>query len=329
MTPRRLLRLLGTRDQRVFVLGVNEERITILSQQTRALNLVYALDKDWSRAVGTNRLRGTRVVVIGGGAAAATAAVATSCLGADVTLLADDEILALQRRAAHRYLHPFLYEWPASGWSRINASLPILNWHASDGTTVADQLVAETIGQSRRLGFETYENVLPSTVDLDPWTNAVTVRTRDARERPVEIAPDIVILGVGFGREARHPNPPDGVYWNSYWEDDDLHTRTGRVLVSGQGDGGLTEVLRCLIDRFEHRMVAELGRLALQDGLTSDQVVQFELDLADSPTGRGTRNFYAAPKLPQLEDWLRPRLRTAPASSSPVTASRYSEEAHH
>jgi hypothetical protein len=309
MTPRRILRLLGTRDQRVFVLGVNEERITILSQQTRALNLVYALDKAWPHAEGKNRLRRARVVVLGGGAAAATTAAAAACLGAEVTLLADEDLLAVQRRAAHRYLHPFLYEWPARGWTRTNASLPVLNWDAGDGTKVADTLAAETRRQSQRLAFDVRENVLPSSVDVDAWTNAVTVRTRDSRDVAMEFQPDLVVLGVGFGREARHPNPPDGVYWNSYWEDDDLQTRSGQVLISGHGDGGLTEVLRCMIDGFSHDMVVALGRLALRDGVTADEILQFELEVAEQAPGRGTQSFYDSLALPHLEAWLRPRLK--------------------
>src|SRR4051812_34585941 len=106
MTPRRLLQLMGTRDARVFVLGVNEERITVLSQQTRALNLVDALDRAWPKANETNRLRGRTVVVLGGGAGAVTAATGAACLGAEVTLLTTEEPLLLQRRASHRFLHP-------------------------------------------------------------------------------------------------------------------------------------------------------------------------------------------------------------------------------
>jgi hypothetical protein len=43
-SPGKLLQLLGTTDPRVFVIGVNESRVTLLSQQCRALNLAWALD---------------------------------------------------------------------------------------------------------------------------------------------------------------------------------------------------------------------------------------------------------------------------------------------
>jgi hypothetical protein len=308
MTPRRVLRLLGTRDPRVFVVGVNEERVTLLSQQTRALNLVWALDRASSAGI-----EGQRVVVLGGGAAGATAAAAAAaaCLKADVKLLSSHDLFEVQRTATHRYLHPFLYEWPAPQWNRERARLPLLDWEAGDGRTVADALANETAALRRRLGFQVFDNVLPPNLNVDPWTGEFTIRTRTPGGEELELQPEIVLLSVGFGREAPHPAPPDGVYWDSYWLDDDLVTRSGRILVSGQGDGGLTEVLRCLIDGFEHREVLELGRIAQRD-LGPDRVnaiIQRELDLADDSPTRGTQSFYDSFDLPRLEAWLRRRLK--------------------
>jgi hypothetical protein len=69
-----------------------------------------------------------------------------------------------------------------------------------------------------------------------------------------------VILAVGFGEEQTvAPLKP-----HSYWADDDLSSAdtssSRRCLISGSGDGGLTDVLRASIAGFQHHtFVKELG----------------------------------------------------------------------
>ena len=65
----------------VYVLGSFERRVTLYSQQVRALNLVHALTN------GGHLTPGQHVAVIGGGVAGLTAAAALLHLGLNVTLL--------------------------------------------------------------------------------------------------------------------------------------------------------------------------------------------------------------------------------------------------
>src|SRR4051812_48144348 len=73
----------------VYLLGCLERRVTLFSQQMRALNLIYSLFEE--ERVGT----GDRVAVVGGGAAGLTAAVAAALCGCHVTLLEKGELLGL------------------------------------------------------------------------------------------------------------------------------------------------------------------------------------------------------------------------------------------
>ena len=77
----------------LFVIGAGERRITLYSQQVRALNLVYWLWKRDSRSFDKKR-----IVVVGAGAAGMTVAAAAACLGAQVTVLeANERPMAFQR----------------------------------------------------------------------------------------------------------------------------------------------------------------------------------------------------------------------------------------
>ena len=74
-------------DSGLYVLGCFERRVTLLSQQVRALNLVYALCE-------TGRLQeGSNLLVVGGGAAGMTVAVAAARRGCQVTLLEKAPVL--------------------------------------------------------------------------------------------------------------------------------------------------------------------------------------------------------------------------------------------
>jgi NADPH-dependent 2,4-dienoyl-CoA reductase/sulfur reductase-like enzyme len=64
----------------VFVLGYNATQVTVYSQQVRALNLIWALNR-------TRPLEGKKVVVVGGGIAGVTASAAAMLCGGHVTIL--------------------------------------------------------------------------------------------------------------------------------------------------------------------------------------------------------------------------------------------------
>ena len=111
-------------SQRMFSIGCFADRVTVYSQQHRALNLIWALTT-------TNHITpAATVAVIGAGFAGLAAAAALVGTGATVHLIErSSEVLPLQRGCACRYLHPNMYDWPSleslDDWTR----LPFMNWH--------------------------------------------------------------------------------------------------------------------------------------------------------------------------------------------------------
>src|SRR5262249_19132808 len=104
---------------RVFVLGSFERRVTIYSQQVRALNLVGAL-------LRTAELPpDKKVAVLGGGSSGLTFAAGALHRGARVTVLEREKtLLSLFRYGAQRWLHPRVYDWPFPGSEHARAGLP-------------------------------------------------------------------------------------------------------------------------------------------------------------------------------------------------------------
>src|SRR5262249_46548571 len=97
----------------LFTIGTMERRLTVLSQQIRALNLIEAL-----ASVGGLRPSST-VAVVGAGAAGLTAALAADRHGAQVIVLEKGtDPMPLLSGCDHRLLHPHLYDWPDDGWMR-------------------------------------------------------------------------------------------------------------------------------------------------------------------------------------------------------------------
>jgi len=115
----------------IFLIGLLDSGVTIFNQQIRALNLIWALDR-------SNRLSSaSAIAVVGGGIAGLTAAMALReifSLTADasrrtVTLFERRSVLCpLQRGCATRWVHPHIYDWPATGSTNPSAGLPIMNW---------------------------------------------------------------------------------------------------------------------------------------------------------------------------------------------------------
>ncbi len=125
-------------DDGLYVLGCLERRVTLYSQQVRALNLIYAL----------NHLQvispGGTLLIVGGGVAGLTAAAGAARLGCRVILLErEKELLHLQRNNKKRWVHPHIYDWPAPDSTRSDAGLPLLNWDAEFAGEVATRILDE------------------------------------------------------------------------------------------------------------------------------------------------------------------------------------------
>ena len=226
----------------VYVLGCIDRRVTVYSQQVRALNLAAAL-----RA--TERVNpGDPVVIVGAGAAGLTCAAGLRRLGIEVIVLeARDQILPLFRGRSRRWLHPGVYDWPLTGWNRDRAGLPLMDW----GHGLVDSVRSEMEAQWK-------QTIEQGKVAVHPGVRLVQLGAALDAPRTVTWSPTgaqrtpTVILAVGFGLE-----PTELPTEKRYWEGDDLDAaqvdgKQRRWLVSGCGDGALTDLLRLCIEGFRH-----------------------------------------------------------------------------
>ena len=241
----------------LYVLGCLERRVTLYSQQVRALNLAWALHGVGRIATGAKTK--TRVAVVGAGAAGLTIAAAAAHLGAEVDVLERaDGPMHLQMGCTTRWLHPRVYDWPAVGWQAPDADLPLLNWHAGDAAAVATSLVQ---------GFDTVAE-RTSTLRMHKRVRNIELHRRGDQwrvlrfdgARNVDEAFDIVILAIGFGIERDVPFAPRLSYWRLDTLDQtplDAEDASLTYLVSGNGDGGLIDVLRSHQRAFDHKRIIE------------------------------------------------------------------------
>lgn len=236
----------------LYVLGCYDDRITFFSQQTRALNLVWALSEQ-------NYLSdASRIAVIGGGAAGLTAA---SCiaLAADHVVVdlyeARNELLELQSVSMRRSLDPHIYGWPERGSTLSNAELPILDWQAGPARTVRSSLIRDflnirsAVGQ--RLNVRTNQQITALTEVSKGFSLSVT----DANGLTATAQYDVVLLAFGFGAE---PSSVKGMQVESYWSDAGIPDKdlsgdsSPTFIVSGSGDGALIDLVAAATKTFDH-----------------------------------------------------------------------------
>src|ERR1043166_5047240 len=138
MPYQRILDLMCLREHpNLFLLGVYAKRVTLYSQQVRAINLVDAI------RFYRQPLEGTTIAIIGAGGAGLTAAARALSYGATVTLFEQNSaVMSVQTNSRHRWLHPKVYEWPgvALGGKADDAELPIMDWSAQIANEMASNL---------------------------------------------------------------------------------------------------------------------------------------------------------------------------------------------
>lgn len=226
--------------------GRGERRVTLFSQQCRALNIAAALHSVWGDATDSKS-----VAVIGAGASGITAATALKALGANVNVF---EIAATplhaQRASRARFLHPRLFTWPEIHWDSSEAGLPIGDWTADCADEVRNQILRE-VGPIEIDFCREVVNV------YDASQPRVRFRNLGALKQD-EYVFDAVLVATGFPMEVK----PDlaHVHGGSYWHAvETLDRKAGTIRVAGDGDGALTELIMILLDRYGHEVVEALA----------------------------------------------------------------------
>ena len=147
--------------------------------------------------------------------------------------------------------------------------MPILNWTASASEEVAKSLSKSwQLISERFLGFVDFrKQVARITIEMKGTDPLVSWDGSDPKQFSA------VILAVGFGLEGT------GKPEESYWSNDDLESEFGpdeNVLVSGYGDGALTDLMRLCVTDFRQDEMIDM--LAHQAGMESviDRLLQIE-----------------------------------------------------
>lgn len=228
----------------LYFVGTFDRRITFYSQQVRALRLARSLYE--AGKIDAN----DSIAVVGAGAAGVTIALALALLDCRVTLFDPaDEVLQLQSDSP-RLLHPHIYEWPALGSLETDAGLPFLNWELDDGGTVAAKLAQEFHGHraqlQQKLVWKDRHKLSALAQEGSEW--------RAHFDNGHSYIFKQVVLSMGFGDEKKTGDAD--VY--DYWKQRGVGTAAIEpnppvtYLVSGNGDGALTDILNLMITGFEH-----------------------------------------------------------------------------
>ena len=253
MTPAECIEECAVPGQKsVFFLGVLEHRVTLLSQQIRALNLVDALlEQKLIRSTGS-------VAIVGGGAAGLTAAAAFAAAAPNLKKIdvyeRKDDVLH-QQKLSERYLHPHLYDWPAPGADTPEAGLPLLSWRAGAAGDVASTIERQ---------FDQFRRTANISLKTGRDISKVIPFAGGGCRVIVSGAPsdggvyDIAILSVGFGYELFI-----GEHTHSYWSSSVLvgpirdRADEHLIFVSGNGDGGLVDFQMAAFNGLPHTALCE------------------------------------------------------------------------
>jgi hypothetical protein len=319
-TPTDYLAVTSLTDH-IFLIGLLDSGVTIFNQQVRALNLIWALDRE-------GRLRpASSIAVVGGGIAGLTAAMALReifSLSADssrrtITLFEKRSVLCpLQRGCATRWVHPHIYDWPSPISTNPSAGLPIMNWRAGRASDVAARIVTQWEDEPPHpaVKLEQWRNLRYLKIDhMSREVEWIGERFLDGTTFPEVCGDkqsfDIIILAIGFGDELGSPKHRAVSYWrNETYGQPDLSGRQRRYLVSGTGDGGLIDLLRLRIADFREDRIGY--QLAPEGSREYKAIQELRLTHYREPASQGADLFDRARKLGgelHLVDRIKRRLR--------------------
>ena len=236
----------------VYVIGSYDSRITFYSQQVRAFHLANALVK-------ANMLEAnSRIAVIGAGAAGLSIAAGLSLLGKDFLIEVferDQHPLHLQRGCTRRNLHPHIYEWPRQGGTETAAGLPLLDWEAGTADSVAEAVIQQF---STIKAYRGQALTLKASCEVTELTKigskAYLLIHRNSAGKTESGTYNAVFLAIGFGAERSLADLAVQSYWSDRGTPDAPRYADSitRVLITGNGDGGLIDLCAAAIGDFNH-----------------------------------------------------------------------------
>lgn len=235
----------------VYVIGAVDKRITLYSQQIRAMNLAGALSR--SRDLKDKDID---IAVIGAGAAGLTAAASMALLMPRAKIAVferEAHALHLQHGCTKRFLHPSIFDWPDARSKTEHTVLPILNWSAATSDAVAKE-IGEAFGSieaRRSTHLRLHRNAAVTNLESTGRSHRLSFKG-DIPGYGRSYAFHAVIFAIGFG-------PERNLFFrsHSYWTDQGVPSASkvrpeSRILVSGSGDGGLIDLVAASVIGFNH-----------------------------------------------------------------------------
>ena len=273
----------------VFTIGPYVSRVNFYSQQIRALNLVYSLEKEGPLKAATSRKTDIKIGIVGAGIAGLTAASGLARRGYKPYLYeVEDGAVPIEYKKAsvNRYIHPTVNYWPGQKLDP-GADLPVLFWSADSCAEVTEKIWKqwENIRKSYKLEIkpQTVEKVL---IEANRGTLDFKTATNESHE--------VIILATGFSSEITVEGTMPGTYWTGSDEWRKLYGHKSRsdkkVAISGNGDGALIEALNLFYDKFDYgRMTDKLARV-LDRVVTKnkwDELAEFEHKCSETENTHG------------------------------------------
>jgi hypothetical protein len=238
--------------------GLSAPRVTVASQQARAINaaLAVAFARSDRKEKCGDGLKNDHVVVLGGGAAGMTFAVAAHRLKAkSVTIVEQaNRWMPAQWKSYDRYLHPNLFHWPDEQWREPKAKLPVLDWKADYANRVRDKLEEQFLDEDDITHL--LSTIAYGHIEVDDTRARIRIARSPDYHDPAWLEGTVVAVATGFPSERVPRDIPTKArpFGGSYWRTDasSLTVAPGETVdIAGNGDGALTELMALAIPTFQ------------------------------------------------------------------------------
>lgn len=243
----------------VYSIGSTEKgKITVHSQQIRALNLAYAL-------ILTKKLYKKNIAIIGCGIAGITISTALSKSSCKLTIFDQHQMPLDLQRKSKREIHPNIFDWPSINSSNKETELPFLNWKFDTAENIIDRLYIiwkEVLKRNKRnIKLLTQKEVtrVEEIKDGDNFFSRVHYNSNSNKNKgnlhEIDVF-DFVIYAGGFGLEKK-PKSNSTLYWENDNYEQDVKFCEKVYTIFGTGDGGLIDCIRIGLKDFKYHKFLE------------------------------------------------------------------------